>query len=176
MQLLRPFGCRVLATDPNLSVEECKARGAHKVEFDTLLAESEIVTVHCPLLNSTRGMFADAAFAAMQDGAIFVSTARGFIHDESALDRALESGHLAGAGLDVWAPEPPAAEHPLLERTNVLVSPHTAGVTHESRARVARMAAESFIDVANGRLPPRLVNAEVLPDFKARAKALTGAV
>jgi D-3-phosphoglycerate dehydrogenase len=170
------FRCRVLAYDPYLDAATCKARGALKVELAQLLAESDVVSLHCPLSKETRGMFGAEAFAAMRKGAIFVSTARGGIHDETALHQALLSGHIAGAGLDVWAKEPPRPEHPLLSHPAVLASPHTAGVTFESRGRVARMAAEAFIEAAAGRIPPRVLNPEALPRFKERWAAAFGAV
>jgi D-3-phosphoglycerate dehydrogenase len=173
-QLAAAFGCRVLAVDPYLDAATCKARGAEKVEMPQLLAQSDIVSVHCPLARDTRGMFGAAAYAAMRPGAIFVTTARGSIHDEAALHQALVSGHLAGAGLDVWEKEPPPAEHPLLAHPAVIATPHTAGVTHESRARVAQMAAEAFVAAAAGRVPPRLLNPQVLPRYGERWAAAFG--
>jgi D-3-phosphoglycerate dehydrogenase len=170
-QILKAFNCRVLATDPYLDARICAARGAEKVELRDLLAESEIVTVHCPLTGETRGMFGAAAYAAMRKGALFISTARGSIHDEAALHAALASGHLAGAGLDVWEKEPPPASHALLAHPCVIASPHTAGVTHESRERVARMAAEAFSEAAQGRLSPRLLNPAVTERFARRWSA-----
>ncbi|HWX50024.1 MAG TPA: NAD(P)-dependent oxidoreductase [Roseomonas sp.] len=170
-QLLGAFGCRVLATDPLLDAATCAARGACKMELAALLAESDVVSVHCPLNGTTRGMLGAAAFAAMRPGAVFVSTARGGIHDEAALLAALEAGHLAGAGLDVWEREPPSPEHPLLAHPAVLATPHTAGVTGESRERVGRMAAEAFAAAAAGQLPPRLVNPAVAARFAARRDA-----
>jgi D-3-phosphoglycerate dehydrogenase len=167
-QLANAFGCRVLATDPYLDAATCAARGAQKVDLLRLLAESDVISVHCPLTTETRGMFSTAAFNAMRRGAVFVTTARGSIHDEAALHAALESGQIAGAGLDVWEKEPPAPNHPLLAHPAVLASVHTAGVTHESRTRVARMAAEAFIDAAAGRVPPRLLNPEVVPRYMQR--------
>ncbi|HUQ76673.1 MAG TPA: hydroxyacid dehydrogenase [Burkholderiales bacterium] len=175
-QLVRFLNCRVLAHDPYLDAATCKARGAEKVELAQLLAESDVVSVHCPLTKDTRGLFDAKAFAAMRRGAIFVTTARGSIHDETALHEALVSGQIGGAGLDVWAKEPPRPEHPLLSHPAVLASPHTAGVTHESRERVARMAAEAFIDAAAGRVPPRVLNPEVLPRYKERWAAAFGTV
>ena len=166
------FNCRVIASDPYLDAATCKARGAEKVELAQLLAESDVVSVHCPLSAETRGMFDAAAFAAMRTGAIFVTTARGGIHDEAALHQALLSGHIAGAGVDVWAKEPPRPEHPLLSHPALIASPHMAGVTYESRGRVARMAAEAFIAAAAGRVPPRVLNPEVLPRYKERWAAM----
>jgi D-3-phosphoglycerate dehydrogenase len=159
--ILQVFGCRVLALDPWLDAATCESRGATKVLLDQLLAESDVVSLHCPLNAQTRGMFGASAFAAMRQGAIFVTTARGHIHDEAALLAALQSGQVAGAGLDVWAREPPPADHPLLAHPAVLGSPHTAGVTGESRERVARMAAQAFSMLAAGEVPPRLVNPEI---------------
>jgi D-3-phosphoglycerate dehydrogenase len=167
-ELARVFGCRVLASDPYLDAATCRARGAEKVDFATLLALSDVISVHCPLSRETRGMFDAAAFAAMRTGAIFVSTARGSIHDEGALHAALQAGQVAAAGLDVWAKEPPPASHPLLAHPAVLASPHTAGVTRESRARVARMAAEAFAAFAAGEVPPRLLNPQSLPRLAER--------
>jgi D-3-phosphoglycerate dehydrogenase / 2-oxoglutarate reductase len=168
------FRCRVLAYDPYLDAAACKARGAQKVELAELIAQSDVISVHCPLTKETRGMFGADAFAAMRKGTVFVTTARGSIHDETALHEALVSGQVAAAGLDVWAKEPPQPDHALLSHPAVLASPHTAGVTFESRGRVARMAAEAFIDAAAGRVPPRVLNPQVLPRFKERWTATFG--
>jgi D-3-phosphoglycerate dehydrogenase len=167
-EILQAFRCRVLAVDPYLDAGICAARGARKVLLPELLAESDIISLHCPLTAETRGMFGPRTFAAMRPGAIFVTTARGGIHDEAALLAALREGHLAGAGLDVWAREPPPPEHPLLAHPAVLASPHTAGVTAESRECVARMAAEAFSAFAAGQVPPRLVNPEVTERLMGR--------
>ncbi len=173
-QLANAFGCRVLAVDPYLDEQTCTARGAHQTSLAQALAESDIVTVHCPLTSETRGMFGAAQYAAMRSGALFISTARGSIHDETALHAALVSGHLAGAGLDVWEKEPPAPAHPLLSHPAVMASPHTAGVTHESRERVARMAAEAFAIAADGKTPPRLLNPDAVARFAMRWREAFG--
>lgn len=166
--LLKAIGCKVLAYDPYVDAATCAARGAEKVELAQLLAQSDVVTLHCPLNAETRGLFNAECFAAMRQGSIFVSAARGSIHDEQALYQALISGHIAGAGLDVWEQEPPPANHPLLHHPAVIASPHTAGVTHESRDRVARMAAQAFIAVAHGQSPPRCLNPQVVPAMQRR--------
>lgn len=168
------FGCRVLACDPYLDAATLAARGAEKVTLAGLLAQSDVVSVHCPLTPETRGMLGAAEFAAMRPGAVFVTTARGSIHDEAALLAALESGHLWGAGVDVWDHEPPPADHPLLHHPKVIATQHTAGVTEESRANITRIAALAFSDLAAGRMPPRLVNPEVKPRFAARVAAALG--
>jgi phosphoglycerate dehydrogenase-like enzyme len=90
------------------------------------------------------------AFARMKNGAVFVTTARGGIHDEAALLDALTTGHLKGAGLDVWGKEPPPLDHPLLQRENVVVSYHTAGVTPEARRNMWALAAEQIICIFKG--------------------------
>lgn len=162
------FGCRVLACDPYLDAATIVARGAEKVEMPQLLAESDVVSLHLPLTGDSRKLMDAGAFARMKPGAIFITTARGSIHDEPALHAALASGHLAAAGLDVWEQEPPPPDHPLLCMDNVIVTQHTAGVTHESRANIARIAALAFAEAAHGRLPPRVINREAVPRFAAR--------
>jgi D-3-phosphoglycerate dehydrogenase len=114
------------------------------------------------------------SFAAMRKGAIFVTTARGNIHVEMALHDALVSGHIAGAGLDVWEQEPPPVDHPLLALNNVVLTQHLAGVTHESRSNIARIAALAFAEAANGRMPPRIINPAVIPAFQRRYAAKRG--
>ena len=159
------FSMEVLAYDPYLDAERCTERGACKVEFEDLLARSDFVSIHCPRTADSYRMLNAAAFGRMKPGAYFVTTARGGIHDEAALADALRSGHIAGAGLDVWAEEPPSPNHPLMAFDNVLVSPHTAGVSHESRENVGRIAAAQIISVCQGRRPPRLLNPEAWPTF-----------
>ena len=166
--LAQAFGMTVLACDPLIEAAEIRRRGAEPVSMAQLLARADVVSLHCPLDASTAGLFGAAAFAAMKPGALFISTARGGIHDEAALHAALVSGHLAGAGLDVWAVEPPAADHPLLALDNVIATAHTAGVTRGARAAMAAMAAAQIIGLASGQVPPRLVNPEAWPRTAAR--------
>jgi D-3-phosphoglycerate dehydrogenase len=164
----KAFGMEVIATDPFLPIEEIARRGARSVSFDALLAQADIVSLHCPRDAGTLKMMDAAAFARMKRGAIFVTTARGGIHDEAALVAALRSGHLAGAGVDVWDQEPPPLDHPLLAMDNVFATFHTAGVTHEARRNVASIGAEQIVAVLAGERPPRLVNPEVWPAFEQR--------
>ena len=169
------FGMTVLAYDPYLEDSDFVERGATSASWDELLANSDFVSVHCPLDKDTLNFLDAAAFAKMKPGAIFINTARGGIHDEAALFAALDCGHLGAAGIDVWAVEPPAKDHPLLSLPNVLASPHTAGVTHESRHMVASYAGEQLLEIFAGHRPPRLINPDVWPVFQERYKALFGA-
>lgn len=168
------FDMTVLATDPYLTPEEILRRGATGVPLEELLARADFVSLHCPRDASTLGMMGAAAFARMKRGAIFVTTARGGIHDELALLAALQSGHLAGAGLDVWDAEPPPLEHPLLKLDNVIATFHTAGVKHEARWNTASWGAEQIVAIAKGLRPPRIVNPEVWPAYVPRFEAITG--
>lgn len=158
----------VLAYDPYLGDNEITARGAKKVTLEQLLKQSDFVSVHCPLNDETRNMIGAEQFAQMQRHAIFVTTARGFIHDEAALEDALRAGTIAGAGLDVWMKEPPPHDHPLMQFDNVVVSPHTAGVTRDARRNIAKIAAEQLIETLAGGRPPRIVNPEVWPVYAKR--------
>jgi D-3-phosphoglycerate dehydrogenase len=168
------FRMTVLAYDPYLSAEDIRARGAAKVELDELLRCADFVSINCPLTDETRKMISAREFALMQPTAYFITTARGFIHDEVALEQALRDKRIAGAGLDVWAKEPPPPDHPLLQFDNVLASPHTAGVTKEARENMARIAAEQMIDALDGKRPPRLVNPEVWPAYVKRFERAFG--
>ncbi|MEA2917241.1 MAG: D-3-phosphoglycerate dehydrogenase / 2-oxoglutarate reductase, partial [Bradyrhizobium sp.] len=167
---------KVLAYDPYLTAAEMAARGGEKVELDELLRRSDYVSISCPLTKQSRGMIGAREFAAMQPHAYFITTARGFIHDEDALLEALRDKRIAGAGLDVWAKEPPPPDHPLLQFDNVLASPHTAGVTREARENMGRIAAEQMLDALDGKRPPRIINSEVWPDYARRFERSFGFV
>jgi D-3-phosphoglycerate dehydrogenase / 2-oxoglutarate reductase len=168
------LGMNVLAYDPYLSASEMAERGGEKVTLDELLRRADYVSISCPLTRESRGMIGAREFAAMQRHAYFITTARGFIHDEAALADALRDKRIAGAGLDVWAKEPPPPEHPLLQFDNVLASPHTAGVTKEARENMARIAAEQMLDALDGKRPPRVINPQVWPAYAKRFERTFG--
>jgi D-3-phosphoglycerate dehydrogenase len=168
------FNMRVLAYDPYLTADQIKERGAEKVELEELLRNADYVSINCPLTDTSRGLMGAAQFALMQPHAYFITTARGFIHDEDALLEALRSKRIAGAGLDVWTKEPPPHDHPLLQLDNVLASPHTAGVTKEARMNMGRIAAEQILTALDGKRPPRIVNPEAWPAYAQRFEKTFG--
>jgi D-3-phosphoglycerate dehydrogenase len=172
--LARAFGLEVLACDPYLTEEEIARRGARSAGFEQLLERSDFVSLHCPRDRDTLKMMDARAFARMKPGAVFVTTARGGIHDETALIDALRSGHLGGAGIDVWDVEPPPLDHPLLQFENLVATFHTAGVTHEARRNTASYAAEQLVGILKGGRPPRLINPEVWPVYARRFEAILG--
>lgn len=136
--------------------------GAQSVDFEVLLRESDIITLHVPLNNETRHMIGRRELAMMKQGAILVNTSRGAVIDERALDEALTSGHLGGAGLDVFNEEPSNIKNPLLNHPNIVVTPHIGSASIQTRATMARMCAENLIAALTGKKPPNIVNPEVL--------------
>ena len=141
---LRPFGGRVLVSDPYVDPATIDAHEAEPVSFEQLLAESDIVTVHCPLTAGTRHLIGPDQLAAMRPGSMLVNTARGPIVDGKAITAALESGHLSAAALDVMEHEPVAPDDPLLLAPNLIVTPHSAYYSGRSMEVLRR---ETYVDV-----------------------------
>lgn len=168
------FRMRVLAYDPYLTDTQFAERGAERVELETLLREADYVTVHTPRNRETEGMFGAREFGLMKETAYFVITARGGIVDEPALADALKSGGIAGAGVDVFQVEPPPLDDPLIGLDNVILTPHTAGITVDARMNTARGAVNQWLTLADGRRPERIVNPEVWPRFAERYAELVG--
>ena len=160
----RAMEMEVLVYDPLVDAGVIRAAGYEPAaDLDAALPRADFVTIHCPKNAETVGLFGAARLALMRPGAFLVNTARGGIVDEMALAAALRSGHLGGAGLDVFDPEPPDTAHPLLQIETVIASPHMAGVTRESWAAMSAMAALNMLSVLDG-APVRgnVVNPEVL--------------
>jgi glyoxylate reductase len=156
------FGMRVLYCDatpaPPAVEQELSAR---RVDLATLLRDADFVTVHTPLVPETRHLIGADALRAMKKTAYLVNASRGPVVDEAALARALREGWIAGAGLDVYEDEP--AVHPdLFGLDNVVLSPHIASASHETRVKMAALAVENCVAVLEGRRPPCPVNPEVL--------------
>jgi len=128
-----------------------------QVDLDRLLAESDIVSLHCPLTSETRHLIDERALRAMKPTAILVNTARGEVVDPKALRRALEEGWIAGAGLDVTEPEPLPADHPLLDAPNLTVLPHVGSATHATREAMASIAVDNLLAALAGRPMPHAV-------------------
>lgn len=168
------LGMQVVACDPYLSEAQVRERGARKVELAELLRECDFVSVHCPRTAETMNMFGAAEFAAMKPGAYFINTARGGTYDEAALLAALEAGRIAGAGVDVFLQEPPPPDHPLLQHPAVIATPHIAGATQEAMREMARYAALQWLDICDGRRPPRLQNPQAWPRYCERFERLFG--
>jgi glyoxylate reductase len=136
--------------------------GAKQVFFDQLLEQSDFISIHVPLTVETKHLFNKSAFEKMKKTAILINTARGPVVDESALYDALVNGEIAYAGLDVTDPEPIEMENPLLKLDNVIVVPHIGSASIATRTKMATMAAENLIAGLEGKVPPNLVNREVL--------------
>jgi D-3-phosphoglycerate dehydrogenase len=152
---LAAFGSRILFTD----VVAREFAGAQRVELDTLLRQSDIVCVHTPLDVDTGALIGAPQMAKMKRGALLINAARGPIVDERALVEALGSGHLAGAGLDVYEVEPLAVDSPLRTIENVILSPHVGGATIEADARLMKMVGDNLLRVLDGHAPLNVVNA-----------------
>lgn len=135
----------------------CDPDVAEPVFFDTLLETADIISLHCPLTDETRGMIDAAAFRKMKRGAMLINTARGAIIDHDALISALETGHIAGAGLDVYPNEPRIPER-LLQFDNVVLTPHIGANTVQTRREMGAACARSILDVFAGKRPENIVN------------------
>jgi len=149
----KAFGLKVITHDPYVPAQVTTALGVENTSFEDLLARSDFVSVHAPLLPATRGLINAAAFARMKKGAYLVNTARGPLVDEAALVAALDSGHLGGAALDVVAVEPLPQDSPLLGRDNVIVTPHTAFYSVEALEELQTKCAGDVARVLCGETP-----------------------
>jgi D-3-phosphoglycerate dehydrogenase len=156
---LQSFGVRVIAADPFADAESLGSAGIELVSRDDLFADSDVISLHAPLTTQTEKMLDDDAFAAMRDGVFVVNTARGGLVDTDALIRALDSGRVAGAALDVTDPEPLASDAALRTRHNVILTPHVAFYSLESMSRLQKLAVDEGRRALRGeplRCPVRL--------------------
>ena len=162
----------VCAYDPYLSKEEIQVMGAVPATFGQLLERSDFVSVNCPLTEETKGMLDSNAIAQMKKDSFLITTARGGIVDETALVKALEKGLVRGAGIDVWADEPPPLNHELINFDNVVLTMHTAGITEEAKQRQGIFAAKQWSQIIADEKPPRLVNPDAWELFQTRREKI----
>ncbi|PRD42457.1 hydroxyacid dehydrogenase [Phyllobacterium phragmitis] len=168
-RIAKGLGMTVIGYDPyagesvfeELQVERCGS-------FDELLSRSNVLSLHCPLNDQTRNILDAVAIARMPQGSYVINTARGGLIDEAALLEAVRSGHLAGAGLDTFAVEPPKADHPFFAEPRIVLTPHIGGVTREAGARVGVDAVRGIFQVLAGEpvQPERIANRKLLEAAK----------
>jgi D-3-phosphoglycerate dehydrogenase / 2-oxoglutarate reductase len=150
---LASFECKLLAYDPYASPETARSLGVEMVGLPQLLASADFVSLHVPATPETRNMVNEESLAQMKRGAYLINTARGDLIDEDALARSLESGHLAGAALDVLRQEPPAPDHPLLALKQVLITAHSGAHADDAMNAMGRIAMADCLSVLQGQEP-----------------------
>jgi len=160
-RLLKPFNVEVLTYDPYVSEEVIREMEAKRVDLETLLQESDIVTIHVPLTEETRGLIGERELKVMKPTAILINAARGSIVDEKALYHALKMGKIRFAVIDVWAEEPLKPGNPLFELDNVQLSIHTASWTRQAFEDTMRLSAENVVRVIKGEKPLNIVNRDI---------------
>ena len=161
-QLAKGLGMNVVAYDPVVSAERATELGVSKSpSVEAVLGEADFISIHVPLTAETRHLMNAERLAQMKPGSYLINCSRGGTVDEAALVDALDRGHLAGAGLDVFSIEPPPADHPLLGRDNVVATPHVAGGSVEGKDRMWRLAIEHCLTVLRGERPSNVVNPAV---------------
>jgi glyoxylate reductase len=141
---------------------EMEKLGAKSVDLDTLLKESDFVSIHVPLMKQTHHLINAEKLKLMKKTAYLVNNARGPVLDEKALYQALKEGRIAGAGLDVFEQEPTPADNPLLRLDNVVVAPHISSASYETRSKMSEMVAENLVAFFEGKKPPNLINPDVM--------------
>ncbi len=152
------FGVRVITFDPYL---QKPPEGIELMDFDTVLKESDFISIHCPLNESTRHLIGEKEFQKMEKKPLVINTSRGPIIDEMALIQALTKSQVSGAGLDVLEKEPPDPQNPLLKMENVIIAPHISFYSEESISELKRRTAENVSSVLLGKWPRSVVNQEV---------------
>ena len=152
------MGMKVLAHDPGVRSEDIRARGARPARFETLLGRADFISLHAPLTPETHHLIDRRAISKMKKGAFLINAARGPLVDEAALARALGSGKIGGAALDVLEGEPPDPESPIFDAPGLILTPHMAGSTHECLEAIAAWAGEDISRVMSGKKPKYPVN------------------
>lgn len=173
---LQGWECRVLAADPYVSAEVAREAGAELVDLDTLLRESDVVSLSVTLTQETHHLIGERELGLMKPTAYLINTARGPCVDEAALLRALDQGRIAGAAVDTWEEEPTAADNPLRRHPAVIATGHNIGHSQEAYAALPVLAAENLLRGLRGEEPVCVRNPEVLPRWRQRLARLGVAV
>lgn len=155
------LGMRVVGSDPFVSAEAAAQMGVELLSQDEVIAQADFLSLHAPNIPATYKMINRESIARMKSGAYLINVARGPLVDVDAVIEALDSGKLAGAGLDVFDEEPPVADYPIRFHPKVVLTPHSASVTDAGRARIERMAVERVLEFFNGERPKDVVNPKV---------------
>jgi D-3-phosphoglycerate dehydrogenase len=158
VERLIPFGCRILVHDPLMVQGPVGGTAVTAVPLGELLSESDIVTLHCPSLDSTKKMINRQSLAQMKKGSLLINVGRGDLVDPDALLESLKSGHLAGASLDVFDPEPIPTEHPIRSLPNVILASHIASASPRAVRTLRESVAKIAVAVHQGQTPPNIVN------------------
>ncbi|NVK22990.1 MAG: hydroxyacid dehydrogenase [Kangiellaceae bacterium] len=169
-RMAKGLGLKLVGFDPFAPDSAFEALGVTRcATVEDMLAQSDILSLHCPLTDQTRGLLNADSIARMPKGSYIINTARGGLIDEPALVAAIESGHLAGAGLDTFASEPPAADHPFFAVPEIVLTPHIGGVTREAGARVGVDAVRGIFQILDGQTvaPERIINRKLLAAVQA---------
>jgi D-3-phosphoglycerate dehydrogenase len=164
------FGLRVLVNDPYIDQKEITNSGCTPASFETLLRESDFVTLHVPLTPETNGLINERALRLMKPTAWLINTARGPVVDTTALYKVMKEGHLAGAGLDVFPQEPPSWDDPIFTLPNTIFTPHSAFYSEGSLQELLTKGATGVAEALSGKLPANIINPEVLKQPNLRLK------
>lgn len=160
---LRGYEMTVLAYDPYISDESMAEQNVRAASLEEVLAQSDFVSIHAPLIKETHHLIDERALRRMKPRAVLINTARGPVIDQKALVRALTQGWIAGAGLDVLEQEPPDPANPLLQLDNLVITPHIAGYSDENVNNAWRLSVETALAFAQGKFPRSYVNRDVKP-------------
>jgi D-3-phosphoglycerate dehydrogenase len=160
-RLMQPFGMRFIAHDPYAGASRAQALGVALVDMDALFRDSDVLAVNCPYLPETHQLVSRERLRLMKPSAFLINTARGAIVDQAALAEALCAGRLAGAGLDVFEPEPPAPDDPIFRAPNLIASPHALSWSDQGFAAIGAGCVAAVNAVRAGRLPAHLANEEL---------------
>lgn len=163
-QRAQGFGVELLGYDPYIDADAMAEYDTEKVDLETLCRRSDVVTVHTPVTEDTRGMIDRETFDLMKDSAFFINTARAAIIDQDALIDALQTGRLRGAAFDVYDMEPIPEDHPLLDLDNVVTTPHLAGAAEDVITRHSTMLVDDIAAILDGRNPERVANEKILEE------------